>query len=277
MFDGVSRCRHECKQFFQKIELEQVARMGELTLFDACAGSGAFSLAAERCGIRTLAFSEIDSYACALLKQHWPGVTNVGDIKTADIRGYCGIDIFTAGIPCQPFSVSGRKQGERDDRHLWPAMRTAIAACRPTWCVLENVTGIDGLGLASILSELDADGYGVQPFVIPAAAVGAYHRRPRIFLVAYANGKRRNKATLQPGVDCKALRETESERPWTVISRLGASGRVWLAPSSAFVGMADGAPDRSDAARLKMCGNAVHVRIAEIILRCIQATERQCA
>lgn len=96
--------------------------------------------------------------------------------------------LITAGFPCQPFSVAGKRQGERDDRYLWPETLTVIEAIKPQWILLENVPGIIDLALDTVLSDLESAGYSTETLIIPACAVNAWHRRDRIWIVGYAKG-----------------------------------------------------------------------------------------
>jgi len=96
--------------------------------------------------------------------------------------------LITAGFPCQPFSVAGKRQGERDDRYLWPETLAVIEAIKPKWVLLENVTGIINLALDTVLSDLEGAGYSYETLIIPACAVNAWHRRDRVWIVAHSNG-----------------------------------------------------------------------------------------
>jgi len=153
------------------------------THLDLFSGIGGFALAAQWTGFETIGFSEIDPYASQVLKKHWPTIPNHGDINAVPtVR----CDLITGGFPCQPFSLAGKRRGKADDRHLWPAMRDVIGRCRPAWVLGENVPGIIGVELDQVLADLESLGYRVQPFVIPACAVDAQHRRDRVWIVANA-------------------------------------------------------------------------------------------
>lgn len=112
------------------------------------------------------------------------------------------IDIITGGFPCQPFSMAGKRRGTEDDRHLWPEMLRAIREIKPRWIVGENVFGLTnwngGMVFDEVLSDLENEGYEVQPFIIPAAGVNAPHRRDRVWIVAHAKDlrNRRNCGTV---------------------------------------------------------------------------------
>ena len=102
--------------------------------------------------------------------------------------------MLTGGFPCQPYSHAGKRLGKEDDRHLWPEMLRAIREIQPPWVVGENVLGLvnwsDGLVFHEVQTDLEAEGYEVQPFVLPAVSVNAPHRRDRIWFVAHRNGTR---------------------------------------------------------------------------------------
>jgi DNA (cytosine-5)-methyltransferase 1 len=158
-----------------------------LTHLDLFSGIGGFAIAAQENGFETIGFSEIEPYACQVLKRNWPDIPNYGDIR--NIRGVRA-DLITGGFPCQPFSVVGEQRGAEDDRHLWPEMCRVIAEARPTWVLGENVPGIVTMELDNCLSDLEAIGYAAWPIIIPACAVDARHRRDRVWIVAYAGSAR---------------------------------------------------------------------------------------
>ncbi len=103
-----------------------------------------------------------------------------------------GIDLLTGGFPCQPFSQAGRRKGTGDDRYLWPEMLRVIRLTQPTRVIAENVAGLltisEGLVFEQVCTDLEKEGYEVQPFIIPAVAVNAPHRRDRVWIIAHAKG-----------------------------------------------------------------------------------------
>jgi len=124
------------------------------------------------------------------------------------------IDLLTAGTPCQPASVAGKRGGTSDDRWLWPATLKVAAILRPNWLIFENVFGFvtlnDGLELESVLSDLEAIGYAAWPLVIPACAVDARHRRDRVWIVAHSQSNlRRQDGRGAPQGEVSGGRETE--------------------------------------------------------------------
>lgn len=111
------------------------------------------------------------------------------NIKELDGKQFDGrIDLVSGGFPCQPFSVAGQKKGTDDDRDLWPEMFRVIQESRPTWVIGENVANFTNMEFTRTKTNLEGIGYNVQPFIIPACAVGAPHRRDRIWIIAYAAG-----------------------------------------------------------------------------------------
>lgn len=167
-----------------------------MNVLDLFSGIGGFSLGLERAGMRTVAFCERDEYCRAVLRKHWPHVPCFEDIHAIDADGLDRlgrIDLVCGGFPCQPFSVAGKQRAQADNRHLWPEMRRVIALARPAWVIGENVAGLITLGLDDVLVDLECLGYTARTFVIPAAAVGAPHRRDRLWIIAtnaYSNGIR---------------------------------------------------------------------------------------
>jgi DNA (cytosine-5)-methyltransferase 1 len=159
---------------------------------DLFSGIGGFSLGLEATGgFETVAFCEIEKFPRKILKKHWPHVKQYKDIKELtngqlETDGIIPIDIITGGYPCQPFSVAGRKLGEKDKRHLWPEMFRLVKECRPTWVIGENVAGHIKLGLDTVLEDLESEGYSTRAFSISASSVGANHQRERVWIVAHS-------------------------------------------------------------------------------------------
>lgn len=179
--------------------------MKHIGLFE---GIGGFSLAARWMGWRTIAWCEWDEMCQRHLRYHFPEAEGFGDITQIDFTKYADtIDILTGGFPCQPFSQAGKRKGTADTRYLWPEMLRAIREIRPRWIVGENVRGLvnwdGGLVFDTVQADLEAQGYEVLPFLLPACAVDAPHRRDRVWFVAHADGKfeehRRGKDTATEG------------------------------------------------------------------------------
>lgn len=178
-------------------------------------GIGGFDLAAEWLGFRNAFHCEINPFCEKILKYHFPDAEHYTDISKTDFTPWRGkIDILSGGFPCQPFSVAGQRKGAEDDRYLWPEMLRAIREIQPAWVVGENVAGIltmvqpgeeNEMGCSTSLFgesyvdkeirqqyvvetvclDLERAGYTVRTFVIPACAVGAPHRRDRVWFVAH--------------------------------------------------------------------------------------------
>ena len=163
---------------------------------DLFSGIGGFSLGLEATGgFETVAFCDIEEFPRKVLQKHWPGVKQYEDIKELNYEklksdGLLPIDIITGGYPCQPFSIAGRKKGEKDPRHLWPEYFRLIKELRPTWVIGENVSGHIKLGLDTVLENLESEGYSVRTFSISASSIGANHQRERIWIVANTNSSR---------------------------------------------------------------------------------------
>lgn len=158
-------------------------------------GIGGFELAAEWSGFTNVFSCEIEPFNQRVLKHYWPKSQLHTDVKEFPASDYTGrIDILTGGFPCQPYSTAGKRLGKEDDRHLWPFMLEIIREIAPTYVVGENVRGLvnwsDGLVFEEVCADLEAAGYDVQPFILPASGVGAPHRRDRVWFIAHADNSR---------------------------------------------------------------------------------------
>ena len=180
-------------------------------------GIGGPEIAAAMMGWENVFHCEINPFGRAILDYWFPNSESYEDITKTDFTKYRRrIDILTGGFPCQPFSYAGKRGGQADDRYLWPEMLRVIDEVRPTWVIGENVAGITTMvesceitdmgGETSLFKEdngvhrfraeyaftiericrdLESKGYSVQPMLIPACAVGAPHRRDRVFIIAH--------------------------------------------------------------------------------------------
>ena len=160
-------------------------------------GIGGFDLAAKWIGWENLFHCEWNPFGQKVLKYHFPKSITYEDISKTDFSIHRGqVDILTGGFPCQPYSSAGKRLGKEDERHLWPEMLRAIREIQPSWVVGENVRGLTnwngGLVFDEVQSDLEAEGYEVLPFLLPAAAVNAPHRRDRIWFVAFNSQSSRN-------------------------------------------------------------------------------------
>ena len=188
-----------------------------MTIGSCFSGIGGELVAASMLGWDVKFFCEKNPFGNRVLSYWYPNAKNYEDITTADFSEWRGrVDVLTGGFPCQPFSYAGRRRGAEDDRYLWPAMHNAIDEIQPTWVVAENVAGIltmveqgevskvagtatlfdafddlrgrfelrETFTLQRICTDLESHGYAVQPVLVPACAVGAPHRRDRVFIVA---------------------------------------------------------------------------------------------
>lgn len=272
----------------------------KLRVLDLFSGIGGFSLGLERTGgFETVAFCEIEPFCQKVLAKHWPGVPCYDDVRTLTAASGIGtVDVICGGYPCQPFSTAGKRAGDKDDRHLWPEVRRLLDEFRPAWFIGENVAGHISLGLDEVLSDLEALNYTARPFVVPACAVNAPHRRDRVWIVANGkiNGWRQGEphscgsnAGIEPrqecglGNDCKAVANANTtglqgrkkagnagsqreRRDEQFERRFDSQWPTW--PVEPNVGrVAHGVPHRVD--RLKALGNAVVPQIPELIGRAI--------
>jgi DNA (cytosine-5)-methyltransferase 1 len=232
------------------------------THLDLFSGIGGFALAAGWAGFETVGFCDNEPYAQAVLKKHWPDVPIHGDIKALDGTAYRGVTLLTGGFPCQPFSCAGKQRGKYDDRYLWPQMLRVIQEARPDWIIGENVAGIINLGLEKACSDLEGIGYEVQSIVIPACAIGAQHRRDRVWIIANTNSIRQN-------LRKKTIDKKEKQRTQNIIERCSFREILdrWEGwESTSYICRSnDGIPNRVD--RLKGLGNSIVPQVAYQIIK----------
>lgn len=155
-------------------------------------GIGGFDLAAEWMGWENLFHCEWNPFGQKVLKHHFPNSISYNDITKTDFSIHRGqVDILTGGFPCQPYSAAGKRLGTEDERHLWPEMLRTIQEVQPRWVVGENVLGLTnwngGLVFQEVQTDLEAKGYEVQAYVLPACSKNAPHRRDRVWFVAHSN------------------------------------------------------------------------------------------
>ena len=165
------------------------------TVISFCSGYGGIERGLELAGVehRVIAYVEIEAFAIANLVNKMedgiiPPAPIYTDIKTFPSEIFRGkVSILTGGYPCQPFSAAGKRLGADDPRHLWPHIRRHIAAIRPAKCFFENVEGHVSLGLSSVLSDMEEDGYRSAWGIFSAREVGAPHQRKRVYIMGNSN------------------------------------------------------------------------------------------
>ncbi|MCP4952013.1 MAG: DNA (cytosine-5-)-methyltransferase [Proteobacteria bacterium] len=255
-----------------------------MKVLDLFSGIGGFSLGLERAGMETVAFCEIEPYCQKVLKKHWPNIPIYEDVRnvTKERLGADGIfpDIITGGFPCQDISTAGKQRGLEGERSgLWSEIRRLISELQPRFVIVENVSALltgpsesPGRWFGRILGDLAECGYDAEWQNIPAAAVGAPHRRERVWILAYPC-KVRWSEILE---NCEK-RSHKTNNPWApffMASRLKPASEIGgVLREPALFSSDDGISDRL--ARLGACGNAVVPQIPEIIGRAIMEIESE--
>lgn len=210
-----------------------------MRVLDLFSGIGGFSLGLEAAGMQTAMFCEIEPYCRAVLAKHWPGVPIHDDVRTLDrvvVAQKAGpVDLVCGGFPCQDISVAGKGAGLTGERSgLWFEYRRIIEEVAPRWIVIENVPALRSRGLDVVLGGLAALGYDAEWHCIPASAVGAPHRRDRVWIVAHANHGQRQRsdgalcagrAALGSGGEDVANTNSDSRAPRPLHPGEGKGGR----------------------------------------------------
>ena len=166
-----------------------------MRVLDLFSGIGGFSLGLERAGMKTVAFCEINPFARRVLAYRWPGVPCFDDVRTLSAQHLTAdgiaVDVICGGFPCQDISIAGKGAGLAGERSgLWREYARLVGELRPQYVIVENVSALLGRGLGDVLGDLAALGYDAEWHCIPASAVGAPHRRDRLWIVAYPDGER---------------------------------------------------------------------------------------
>ncbi len=255
-----------------------------LTFGSLFAGIGGLDLGFERAGMLCKWQVEIDDFATRVLERHWPSVKRWRDVTTFPPGPeFERVDLICGGFPCQDVSYAGKRAGIDGKRTgLWQHFIRVASEMGPRIIVMENVSGLLTAGMGSILGTLASLGYDAEWDCIPAAAVGAPHRRDRVFIVAYttkgvgrgqgwsrrivSENQRKQNSSDVGDTECNNLEGRERRLAEGIV--FGKSNppqrRQWVdLPEPIFCRSADGIPDRVD--RLKSLGNAVVPQVAEYI------------
>ena len=196
--------------------------MSKLKLLDLFSGIGGFSLGLESTGgFETIAFVEKDKFCQKVLAKNFNNITIEGEIRNVKGEKYKA-DIITAGFPCQPFSVAGKRKGKDDDRYLWDETIRVIRECKPKWFVGENVEGIvniaNGTVLQQIQQDLEKEGFEVQCGIIPASGIGAWHQRKRVWIIG-CNVSNSNYSGCKDRTKQHRWEQTQNEKRFDSFSR----------------------------------------------------------
>ena len=242
-----------------------------MKVLDLFSGIGGFSLGLERAGFETVAFCEVDKKCQAVLKKHWPNVPifdDVSNLKGENIGQK--VDVICGGFPCQDISLAGSGEGLAGKRSgLWSEFHRLIKEIKPKYAIIENVSALRSRGLDQVLRQISEIGYDAEWHCIPASAVGAPHRRDRIWIVAYAHDEgsqgwlyrwANQKRESESGYlgRCSSVHGQPIEKEWSIEPDVGR--------------VAHGVSGRVD--RLKQLGNAVVPQIPQLLGMAIMERER---
>ena len=240
---------------------------------------GGFDLGFERAGMECKWQVEIDEACNKVLKKHWPNVKRYKDVREVGKRNLQSVDVICGGFPCQDVSLAGLRKGLEGKRStLWSEFYRIVCEIRPGWVVIENVRGLftsdDGRFFGKILYELSIIGYDAEWEIIRASAFGLRHKRDRVFIIAYPNRSVDNSNVGERRIFSKW---SEKSQEWCSnwIEFIMDTGEVasskWIQkaqmdnPEPTLIRVDDGVQFELVKSRLKQCGNAVAVPVAEWI------------
>lgn len=271
--------------------------MRDVTVGSLFSGAGLCDLGLEWAGMKHRFFCEVDPFCRSVLRRHWPGIPIYEDVRELRGADLPPVDVLCGGFPCQDVSLAaaGKRKGITGKRSgLWHEYARLIEEIRPGYVIIENVPGLLAAGVEAVLQDLAAVGYDAEWEVLPAAAVGAPHRRERVFLVAYPHSDGRDP---EHGVLSSLGRDVgEGDQSWRVAPWLGVRiDRARRASIRETYGgcvlrrVDDGSPERMDEPesvkllpyelvpvwvhRLKSLGNAITPQQAYAVAACIMRAE----
>lgn len=283
-----------------------------ITHIDLFSGIGGFALAVDSVWPNSEhIFCDNDLFCQQVLKKHWPNAKIYGDIKTFTNTNLKRLErseqekterrsgqfggkfsyekpfLLTGGFPCQPFSQAGQRKGTSDDRYLWPEMFRVIQEYRPKWVIAENVRGLitwnEGMVLEQVCSDLENEGYEVQPFIIPACAVNAPHRRDRIWIVATEKSLSQNSLSERSDWGLENNRQILELQSSKIKNERPSWEKNWIEIATEFCSVDDGLSVELDefklskskhrAEQIKAYGNAIVPQVVIEILKSIKYAE----
>ena len=250
-------------------------------------GIGGMDLGLERSNMTCQWQVEIEDYPTKTLEKHWPEVHRERDIRNCGRHNLEPVDLICGGFPCQDISTAGKGAGLAGERSgLWYEMHRIISELRPQYVLVENVAALLFRGMDAVLSDLSEIGYDAEWEVIPASAVGAPHRRERVWIVGYTNSEGQSVSPVddEASILQKDAANTNSKRLEGKRAYDDTQGRQeerrqaglrnreefrryasWWQAESGIQPLAHGVPERM--ARLKSIGNAVVPQVVELIGR----------
>ena len=171
----------------------------QLNTFHLFAGAGGGILGDLLLGHNPIGACEIESYPRdVLLARQRDGILPTfpiwDDVCTLDGKPWRGtVDVLCGGFPCQDISVAGKGAGITGERSgLWKEYARLIGEMRPRFVFAENAPLLRTRGLGVVLEDLASMGYNARWGTIGAGAIGAPHKRDRMWVLAYAS---------QPGLE----------------------------------------------------------------------------
>ena len=214
-----------------------------MKVLDLFSGIGGFSLGLEAAGMETVAFCEREPFCQAVLKKHWPDIPCHEDVTTLDGKQYNGtIDVIAGGFPCQDISLAGKGAGLAGERSgLWFEYLRIIKEVQPRYVIIENVSALRSRGLEEVLRSLAEIGYDAEWHCIPASAIGAPHRRDRVWIVGYPNNDGRHGSENGESIDTRINRDSEGSNELVKSSGSGGEREEDVADSES-IGYSRGKP-----------------------------------
>lgn len=187
LFSGIGGFELGIQQAYEKIKLVEGATITQAKgNIKKLKGRGWIGKYAPYC----VGYSEIDRYAIQIYEKHFPKHKNYGDITKIIASELPDFDLLLGGVPCQSWSIAGKRGGFEDERgNMWFECFKILRAKQPKYFLFENVKGLlshdRGKSMERICEELCECGYAIDFEVLNSKNFGVPQNRERVFIIGF--------------------------------------------------------------------------------------------